>query len=330
VENILVCPAGSDICRAAVPYAEVRAMPMKGELDLPFGLRLVRLIKACRPDVIHVHSRRGADLWGAMAARCRHVPAVVTRRVDNPEPALMARVKYRFYDRIVTISEGIRRVLLSEGIPKDKIVCVPSGVDYRRYAQPCDKHWFRREFGLLPAHRTIAMIAQFIPRKGHRLLIEAARHILVSCPEARFLLFGMGPLEKEIQWSCEHKGIADKVIFCGFRNDLDRILPCLDLVIHPAEMEGLGVSLLQAAAAGVPIVASRVGGIPEIVQDGVNGYLIDVGDRRAIMRRIIELLADPEKARRFGSSGRMIVRSRFSIDAMVKGNLAVYREMLSA
>ena len=329
VENILVCPTGSDICQAAAPYADVRAMPMRGELDLPFGLRLVRLIKACRPDVIHVHSRRGADLWGALAARSRGVPAVITRRVDNPEPALMARLKYRFYDRIVTISEGIRRVLLSEGIPKDKIVCVPSGVDHRRYRQPCDRRWFQREFDLLPAHRTIAMIAQFIPRKGHRLLVEAARQILVSWPDARFLLFGKGPLEKEIRRLCKHSRIADKVIFGGFRDDLERILPCLDLLVHPAEMEGLGVSLLQAAAAGIPIIASRVGGIPEIVHDGLNGYLVEAGDVGGMAGRVTKILAEPEKARRLGSAGLKMVQSRFSIGAMVNGNLSVYRDVLS-
>ena len=329
VENILVCPTGSDICQAAAPYADLRAMPMRGELDLPFGLRLVRLIQACRPDVIHVHSRRGADLWGALAARSRGVPAVITRRVDNPEPALVARVKYRFYDRIVTISEGIRRVLLSEGIPKDRIVCVPSGVDHRRYRQPCDRRWFQREFDLLPAHRTIAMIAQFIPRKGHRLLVEAARQILISWPDARFLLFGKGPLEKEIRRLCKHSRIADKVIFGGFRDDLERILPCLDLLVHPAEMEGLGVSLLQAAAAGIPIIASRVGGIPEIVHDGLNGYLVEAGDVGGMAGRVTKILAEPEKARRLGSAGLKMVQSRFSIGAMVNGNLSVYRDVLS-
>jgi glycosyltransferase involved in cell wall biosynthesis len=293
-------------------------------------LRLRGIIAVGRPDLVHVHSRRGADLWGGLAAWSRGVPALITRRVDNPENPLAARLKYRLYGRIITISEAIRQVLLSEGVPAEKISCVPSAVDHRRYAKPCDRDWFLREFGLQPTDRTIGMIAQFIPRKGHRFLIEAAPEIIARCPEARFILFGKGPLQEDVRKMCDRNRIGDKMIFAGFRTDLERILPCLDLVAHPARMEGLGVSLLQAAAAGVPIVASRVGGIPEIVQDGVNGYLIDVGDRRAIMRRMIELLADPEKARRFGLAGRMIARSRFSIDAMVKGNLAVYREMLSA
>ena len=328
--NSLACPSGSAIASVAGACSQLYAVPVRGDLDAVFMLRLRSIIAAGRPDLVHVHSRRGADLWGALAAWSRGVPALITRRVDNPENSLIARLKYRLYGRIITISEAIRQVLLSEGVPAEKITCVPSAVDHRRYATACDREWFLREFGLQPTDRTIGMIAQFIPRKGHRVLIEAAPGIVSRCPEARFIFFGKGPLQEDVRKMCDRNRISDKMIFAGFRTDLERILPCLDLVVHPARMEGLGVSLLQAAAAGVPMVASRVGGIPEIVQDNVNGYLIDVEDRHAIMRRIIELLADPEKARRFGSAGQMIVRSRFSIDAMVKGNLAVYREMLSA
>lgn len=328
--NSLACPSGSAIASAAGACAQLYAVPFRGELDAAFMLRLRAIIAVDRPDLVHVHSRRGADLWSVLAARSRGVPALITRRVDNPENSMVARLKYRLYSRIIAISEAIRQILLSEGIPAEMITCVPSAVDHRRYAMPCDREWFLREFGLEPTDRTIGMIAQFIPRKGHRFLIEAAPDIIGRCPDARFIFFGKGPLQETIRMMCRRSRIADKMIFAGFRTDLERILPCLDLVVHPARMEGLGVSLLQTAAAGVPIVASRVGGIPEIVQDNVNGYLIDLGDRGAIMRRIIELLSDPEKARRFGSVGRTIVQSRFSVDAMVKGNLAVYREMLSA
>ena len=327
--NSLVCPSGSAIASAAGSCSQLHAIPVLGDLDPTFMLRLRGIIAAGRPDLVHVHSRRGADLWGALAARSRGVPALITRRVDNPENLLLARLKYRLFDRIITISEAIRQVLLSEGVPAEKITCVPSAVDHRRYATPCNREWFLKEFGLHPANSTIGMIAQFIPRKGHRFLIEAAPGIIGRFPESRFLLFGKGPLLEDIRNMCNRNRIVDNVIFAGFRNDLERILPCLDLVVHPARMEGLGVSLLQTAAAGVPILASRVGGIPEIVQDGYNGYLIDVGDRRAIMRRVIELLADPEKAQRFGSAGRIIVQSRFSVDAMVKGNLLTYKDMLS-
>lgn len=327
--NSLVCPSDSAIAKADFPRTQIFAVPVRGELDITFAFRLCRILSAVRPDLVHVHSRRGADIWGGAAAWFAHTPAIVTRRVDNPEPPIFARLKYRAYRRIVAISKGIRHVLLCEGVPAGRIVCVPSAVDVDRFDAPGDRKWFLSEFGLDPNHRAVGMIAQFIPRKGHRFLIAAIPGILERFPDARFLLFGKGPLKGDLHRLCVRNRIADRVIFAGFRNDLERILPCLDVVVHPATMEGLGVSLLQAAVAGVPIVATRAGGIPEIVKDGVSGYLIDSGDIHAIMSRVNDLLADPIQSKRFGARGRSMARSRFSIDAMVQGNLAVYRRVLS-
>ncbi len=117
-------------------------------------------------------------------------------------------------------------------------------------------------------------------------------------------------------------------MFAGFREDLHLILPCLDILIHPALMEGLGVSLLQAAAAGIPIIGTRTGGIPEVVLDDMNGLLIPPEDSSAIALASIRLLGDRALARRMGSEGRRIARERFSIEAMVEGNLEVYRAMI--
>ena len=327
--NSLACPSGSAIASAAGSCSQLHAVPVRGDLDPTFMLRLRGIITAGRPDLVHVHSRRGADLWGGLAAWSRGVPALITRRVDNPETPLVARMKYRLYHRIITISEAIRQVLLSEGVPAEKITRVPSAVDHRRYATPCDREWFLKEFGLQPTDRTIGMIAQFIPRKGHRFLIAAAPDILARCPEARFLLFGKGPLQEDIRNMCDRNRIVDKVIFAGFRNDLERILPCLDVVVHPAVMEGLGVSLLQTAAAGVPIVATHAGGIPEVVKDGYNGFLIDPKDTIQFMRSVIKLLSDSQLAKLFGNRGRRMVIKNFSIDAMVSGYLRIYQELVS-
>lgn len=328
--NLLLCPRESAIGKAAAEVAEVHAVPMNGEIDPLFALRLIRLIRSAEPDVIHVHSRRGADLWGAVAACFTRVPAILTRRVDNPEPRWLARLKYRPFQRIVTISEGIRQVLLNEGIPESRLCCIHSAVDTRRYDRQCDKKRFYEMLpeaaadGPAPKEKLIGVIAQLIPRKGHRFIIEAAPAILQACPQTRLIFFGKGPLKNRLQELCRREGITGHVIFAGFRNDLDCILPCLDLVVHPAVMEGLGVSLLQAAAAGVPIIASRAGGIPEIVRHNRNGYLIEKESVADIIKYVPDLLKNPAKARQFGETGRDIVRSRFSIDAMVSGYLDVY------
>ena len=128
---------------------------------------------------------------------------------------------------------------------------------------------------------------------------------------------------------CHDLGIGEKVVFAGFREDLERVLGCLDLLIHPALMEGLGVSLLQAAAAGVPIVGTRTGGIPEIVRDGVNGYLLPPANVRSITDTVTKILANRELAANFGENGRAIAFRSFSIESMVGGNLGMYREMMS-
>jgi glycosyltransferase involved in cell wall biosynthesis len=324
IENILACPRDSEIAAAARPFAVVEEVAMGGEADPRLFFYLSRILGRNRPNIVHVHSRRGADLWGPLAARLHGVKAILTRRVDNPEPGWLARLKYWPYERIVTISEGIRQVLLGEGIPEEKMVCVHSAVDLEDYRLTCNRNWFQTEFDLGPEEKAIGVVAQLIERKGHRYLIEAAPEVLEKCPQARFVFFGKGPLREELENLCREKGIADKVRFAGFRDDLPRILPCLDLVVHPATMEGLGVSLLQAAAVGVPIVASGVGGIPEIVRNGKNGFLVRPREAQLLVEPILELLQDSDKARRMGKAGRQIVESEFSIPTMVAENMKVY------
>ncbi len=328
VDNILVCPRGSDIAAAAQPFATVCESPMAGDLDGRFFFSLVQAVRKTRPDLIHVHSRRGADLWGPVAAGVCRIPAVLTRRVDNLEPTWWVNLKYRSYEKIVTISEGIRRVLLEEGVPREKTVCIPSAVDAEIYRQACDRNWFHREFSLPPDARSIGVIAQLIERKGHRYLVEAAPQILRTYPQVRFIFFGQGPLREELVRLCKEARLLENVIFAGFREDLPKIIPCLDLVVHPALMEGLGVSLLQAAAAGVPIVAAAAGGIPEIVRDGINGFLFPPGDAEALAEKTCLLLSNPDMCEQFASRGEEIVSEEFSIQAMVQGNMGIYLDIL--
>jgi glycosyltransferase involved in cell wall biosynthesis len=327
--HALVCPEHSAIAAAATDLGvPVHPIPMGGDLDAAQALRIRRLILAEQPDLVHIHSRRGADLWGLLAARTVRVPVILTRRVDNPEPRWLARLRYGACDRVVTISEGIRAVLASEGVPDHKLCCVHSAVDAEHYRPGSDQAWFERSFDLPPDARPIGMIAQFIERKGHRTLLAAVPRILDAHPDVRFLLFGQGPLRGEIEQRIAQAGLDDQVRLAGFRDDLHRVIPNLELVVHPARMEGLGVSLLQAAACSVPIVAARVGGIPEVVRDGKNGLLVPPADAAALATAVNQLLSAPDRARALGDRGREIVLSEFSIPAMVAGNLAVYGQVL--
>jgi glycosyltransferase involved in cell wall biosynthesis len=328
IENVLACPTGSELAERARPFGEVVTLPMRGDVDLGLIGRLHRAVRAHRPDVVHLHGRRGADVLGGIASRLAGVPCVLSRRVDNPESRLWVGLKYRLYAHVIAISEGIRDILMAEGLAATRVTCVRSAVDPRAWGQGCERDAFLREFGLPGDAPVAGMIAQFIPRKGHRHLLAALPMVLERHPGLHVLLFGQGPLVAEVQGAIGAQGLGGHVQLAGFRPDLARWLGCLDMIVHPAEREGLGVSLLQAAAAGLPIIAARAGGMPEVVEDGRTGLVVAPGDVMALAEAMKRLLDDGALRAEMGRRGRARMDAHFSPDAMVAGNLAVYRHVL--
>lgn len=328
VHNTLVCPPGAAIgthfSNSAVRVCEC---PCSGDADLGFVWRLYRLIRAQRPDVVHLHSRRGADVLGALAARLAGVPVVLSRRVDNPESRAWAALKYRLHHRVIAISEGIARVLREAGVPARKLRVVRSSLDPAPWQQPAPRAELCATFNAPSDALLVGVVAQLIERKGHRVLFAALRQ-LAPVERARLcvLVFGQGPLREALEREAADLGCA--VRFCGFRRDLPRWLGALDLLVHPAYMEGLGVSLLQASAAGVPIIASRAGGMPEAVAEGVSGLLVEPGDATPLCDALRRLMNDAALRQRLGAQGRARIEREFSVAQMAQGNLAVYRELL--
>ncbi|MEN6521667.1 MAG: glycosyltransferase family 4 protein [Armatimonadota bacterium] len=328
----LVCAKGSAIeAEARRSGIAVHPVSVLCDCDPSLVLRVYSAVRKVKPDVVHLHSRRGAEVLGGVAARMARVPAVVlSRRVDDRiSLGAFGRFKYNVLpDKIITISDGIRKVLSDCGIDEKRLELVHSAIVTTRPQYDRDREWFRSEFGVSQDAPVAGVIAQLIDRKGHRYLFSVIPDILKEFPEARFLIFGKGPLRSQLESNVQELGISEAVQFAGFRNDMDRILPNLDAVVHPALREGLGVSLLQAAHAGVPIVASAVGGIPEIVKDGETGFLISPEDKEAIKQSVLKLFRDRDLGKRFGENGRLLVQSEFSVDQMVEGNLRIYRDVL--
>ena len=328
IENILACRRGSELSRLASSVAEVKPISMRGDLDVGLILRLIKVIRESHPDVIHLHSRIGADVMGGIAARLAGVPVVHSRRQDNPESRLAVALKYRLHDRIIAISKAIGQVLLKEGLPEQKLRCVLDAVEITPRIEIPDRAWFNKEFGLESGAPVLGVVAQLIPRKGHRVLIEAMPEILEAFPDTQVLFFGKGAGAAELEALIHQKSLSRSVRLAGFREDLERILPCIDVLVHPALREGMGVSLLQAQLARVAVVASAVGGIPEAIEDGVTGFLVPPDNPLSLSRAIVRLIGNPVLRKRMGERGRMFVESHFSSDHMVEGNLAVYRELV--
>lgn len=259
-----------------------------------------------------------------------HVPVVVlSRRIDDPiSDNLWNRMRFRkLCDHVIAISQGIHNVLLEGGVPKNRLSMVHSGVDTSQYQESRERAWFEAEFGVRQDDIAIGVVAQLIERKGHAFLLKAMPEILHRFPNCRLLFFGKGAAEAELRQLAKDMNL-DGLIFAGFRQDMPRVYPNLDLLVHPAQIEGLGVSLLQAAVSGVPIVAAKAGGIPEIVIDGRTGWLIPPSDVTAIEQAVCSALADPTGAKRRAQDARSHVDANFSIEQMVEGNLRVYQELL--
>ena len=325
----LVCAAGAEITGAITnPDVKIHRIKTKGDLDLHFIGRLREVIRREKPDMLHIHSRRG-DMLSALAGRLEKLPMVHSRRVDNPPSFFDLHFKFPLFKTIITISKGIREVLLEAGVPANRVICIPSAVDTERFRPVrVNRQGFLQEFGLTGDGPVLAMIAQLIPRKGHAVFFEALPAILAKHPRTRVLIFGRGPLKDELTRAVQKQGLDKFVRFEGFRTDLEHVIPHVDMVVHPAFMEGLGVSLLEAAACGVPIVACRAGGIPEIVRDKFNGFLVKPGDSKSLARHIIALLDEPDQLQLFSLTGRELVLEHFSIERMVRDNHRVYLETL--
>ena len=345
VPSVILAPTGSQVASTArawgLPTDEFR---YRGEADLTAIWRMKRRFRKSRALLVHVHSRRGADTFGGVAAWRANVPAVLTRRVDNAEPAWAARRKYPAYCHVVAISEAVRQVLAGSGVPPEKISLVRSAVDVSEWRTPRTRSALDREFDLAPGAPAAAMVAQFIPRKGHRLLVEAlallrqrnewdARDQAKALVQRRMptvVLFGQGPLEKRVVGFAKSAGVADLIRFAGYRDDLPKWLGAFDFLIHPATAEGLGVAVLQAAAAGIPVVASKAGGVPEVVEDGKTGFLFKLGDPVELAATLAAVSSGGARvpAREMGRRGRRRVQKFFSVDSMVNGYLDVYRSVL--
>jgi glycosyltransferase involved in cell wall biosynthesis len=328
VENLLLCPKESELGAAASP-ALVRALPMRGELDVTLLPRLAAELKRLKPDVVHVHSRRGADLYGGFAAALTGIPAVLTRRVDAPEPRALARLKYRPYRAVVALSRAIEQQLKDSGVPRERITLIPSGVDTQRYRpDAAARERLRAAFALRADALVVGVVAQLIERKRHSWLFALLPTLLREFPQLTVVCFGRGPFEGRLRAELGERGLASRVVLAGFRPDLPALVPGLDLLAHPAGREGLGLALLEAASAGVPVVACAVGGVPDVVSNGETGVLVPRGDAATFGQALRALLASPDERARLGAAARRHVERRFDTARLVAAHHSLYTRVL--
>jgi glycosyltransferase involved in cell wall biosynthesis len=298
---------------------------MRGPWDLFAVLRLVGVVRREKVDVVHTHS--SIDAWvGGCAARLARVPVVRSRHVSIPIRAGLNPVYTWLADRVLTSGESIRALVLAGGVRPEAVRALPAGVDLAAFGPGEPSEALRREFG--PARPVIGSIAMFRGSKGHQHLLDAFARLGREFPGAQLLLVGDGLRRAWVQELARARGLADAVRLPGFRRDVADLLRLMDcFVLASTRTEGVPQSLLQAMAVGVPVVASAIGGIPEVIVDGQTGLLIPPEDPVALAAGLGAVLRDPAAARQRAQAARALVERRYSRDASVERLLALYREL---
>lgn len=325
--------------------AQARGLAVTGAVRYVGGLKagfladilaMRRLLREFRPDLVHLHG--GKDSWVLAEALAVRRPAprpVIVRTKHNVFPVrdhLLNRWQYgRFFDQIIGLSTAIVEQLREKPyIDPAKLVLIPSAIDAERFhVAPDTRERLRKEFGFEAHHLVVGMTGRLRPEKGHDILLEAVPDVVREVPDARFLLIGSGSLGGELRERLDRSGFASHVHMAGFRTDVPDCLAALDAYVQPSRSEGLGTSILEASAAGLPIVASRTGGIPDVIIDGETGLLADPESPPALARALIRLLKDPSLRQTLAAAARRRVQTVFSIGPLVENTEKAYHSVLA-
>jgi glycosyltransferase involved in cell wall biosynthesis len=294
--------------------------------------RLIRLVRMGRVDLIHAHDQDGT-LLGALAGAATGVPVVISRHVlfepaETRREALRARLVIlamrRRAARVIAVSEAVADSLAAAGVPRGRIAVIHNGIHQTAYAAAADRAECRRRLGWDDVP-TILMPAVLRPGKGHEDLLAAMPAIRERQPRARVVLAGDGPSRRRVAAAA---GAVDGVDLIGHRDDIPTLMGASDLVVLPSHAEGLPTVLIEAALAARPVVATRVGGAPEIVGDGLGGTLVPPHRPDELARAVIELLGSPRQAAALGSAARERARERFSLSRQADEMRRLYAEVL--
>jgi glycosyltransferase involved in cell wall biosynthesis len=312
----VACRAGGELeARAVAAGARVVPLPFRGDLWPPAILGLARLLRRERPAALLLHDPHAVSA-GLVASRLAGRRALVAvRRVDFPLRGRFSRAKYAACDRVIVASRAIGGVVEAGGVRADRIRLVYEGVP-DRVAAPGGREALA-SLGVPPGAPVVGNVAALTAHKDHATLVAAMALLRARVPAARLVIAGEGELQAALEAQVLELGLGDTVVFTGFRHDLDRLFPAFSVFCLSSRLEGLGTSLLDAMAFGLPVVATAAGGIPEAVEDGVTGRLVPPRDPAALADALAEALRDEERRRAWGAAGRRRFCERFTVGHMV-------------
>lgn len=330
---MVACPVGARIREkldSSIPVIEVTSMAGDKSFHTGSISELVNIIKQNQIDIVHTHGSLSGRIAGKIAGVkivfTRHTPGIV-----HPFGSLKWTInKYSnlmLCDKIIAVSDYIAAQLEAAGLPKNRIATIYNGIDISSYTGPYNIAGLREELGLTGGH-LLLHIARLEEVKGHKYLFEALALLDRKKYDAQLIVVGDGSQQEKLRRLTEVYNITDRVVFTGAVNDVRPLIAISDIVLLPSLAEALGIVLLEGMSMGKPCIASRVGGIPEVVADGRSGILVPPRNTTALLNAMVKLLENPALAAEMGQTGRQAVIDKFDLYLKVREVEKIYFELM--
>ena len=327
-------PMAEPIRRLGVP---VRTLAVTRLLRPDAYSQVSRAIDAAKPDVIHAQLEF-ATILGGLAAYRRRIPMISTlHTIGKPDPLTRAALRFRmeawalrrFADRVVAVSESARREYLADfGLSPGRVVTIHNGIDIERFrARPGMRAAARSELGIPPSVPLAITVAVLRPPKGIDDMLAAMPAVFDRMPDLHYLVVGEGPARRDLERLISEHGLDDRVILAGNRSDVSGMLAAADVFVLPSHTEALPTAVAEAMAAGLPVVATRVGGTPEMV-DRDTGILVEPGDRHGLAAAVVNILVDADMGRSLGERGAQRAEQHFEIRRQTRRLVTEYRKLI--
>ena len=334
------------VCLFEEPFARmaketgvnVLVVPMRHKLDLGTLTRLTDVIKRNRPDLVHTHGVR-ANLLGRLAAKMAGVNKIVTTvhsLLVRDYPDFWSRLANSWTERLtrgltdhfIAVSQGLKNALVEDGMPENKITVIYNGLDLVRFKPCLPPGTYRRWLGYDERVPLVAIVARLHSVKGHNYFLQAAVEVLKVISKVRFLVVGTGPDEPMLKEMTNKLGLQEVVNFTGFISDIPDLMADMDVLVIPSLWEGFGLTAIEAMTVGLPVVATEVGGLPEVVRPGETGILVPPADAVSLAKGILWVLQHSKEAGQMAENAREIVSREFSSKAMARKTEITYQKVM--
>lgn len=311
----------------------VHFLKRKQGIDYLYPFKLARLLRKEQIQILHLHNST-AFFYGVMAGKLAGVPVIIyTEHARDIFPNLKVRIADKlfsfFTNRIIVVADYLKRDLINnEKFDENKISVIYNGIDVLECNVKSDQTKIRGGLNLDRDVPVIGIVARLDPIKNHKCLIKAMKEVADKLPETVLLIIGDGPISSELKSLVNDLKLAKNVQFLGMRSDIPELMSIINVFVLCSKSEGLSVTILEAMAAGKPIVATRVGGTPELIEHGIHGLLVEPDNQEALSDALIELLTDTSKAIKMGEAAKKKSLENFTLDIMLRKYEKIYEHYL--